>query len=54
MDYESHYHDGERYLRAEEDGTFEADNVSLRINALLAEKAFTFSPTERRRNNLTP
>ncbi|MCI9054351.1 MAG: HTH domain-containing protein [Muribaculaceae bacterium] len=32
--------------QAEVDGTFEADQVSNRINLLLAEKAFTFSPME--------
>ena len=31
---------------AEADGTFEADRVADRINLLLAEKAFTFSPME--------
>ncbi len=31
---------------AEANGTFEADTVSERINMLLAEKAFTFSPAE--------
>lgn len=31
---------------AEADGTFEADQVADRINLLLAEKAFTFSPME--------
>lgn len=30
--------------QAETDGTFEADQVANRINLLLAEKAFTFSP----------
>ena len=32
--------------KAEADGTFEADRVAERINLLLAEKAFTFSPME--------
>lgn len=32
--------------KAEADGTFEADQVSNRINLLLAEKAFSFSPME--------
>lgn len=32
--------------KAEADGTFEADLVADRINLLLAEKAFTFSPME--------
>lgn len=32
--------------KAEADGTFEADRVSDRINLLLAERAFTFSPME--------
>ena len=32
--------------KAEADGTFEADQVADRINLLLAEKAFTFSPME--------
>lgn len=32
--------------KAEADGTFEADRVADRINLLLAEKAFTFSPME--------
>ena len=32
--------------KAETDGTFEADHVADRINLLLAEKAFTFSPME--------
>jgi len=32
--------------KAEKDGTFEADRVADRINLLLAEKAFTFSPME--------
>lgn len=32
--------------QAEADGTFEADRVADRINLLLAEKAFTFSPME--------
>ena len=32
--------------KAEADGTLEADKVSDRINLLLAEKAFTFSPAE--------
>lgn len=32
--------------KAESDGTFEADRVADRINLLLAEKAFTFSPME--------
>lgn len=32
--------------QAETDGTFEADQVSNRINLLLAEKAFSFSPME--------
>ena len=32
--------------KAETDGTFEADRVADRINLLLAEKAFTFSPME--------
>lgn len=32
--------------KAEADGTFEADWVADRINLLLAEKAFTFSPME--------
>ena len=31
---------------AEKSGTLEADNVSQRINELLAERAFTFSPAE--------
>ena len=32
--------------KAETDGTFEADRVADRINILLTEKAFTFSPME--------
>ncbi|MBD5505550.1 MAG: HTH domain-containing protein [Lachnospiraceae bacterium] len=32
--------------QAEADGTFEADQVANRINLLLAEKAFSFSPME--------
>ena len=32
--------------KAEADGTFEADRVADRINLLLAERAFTFSPME--------
>ena len=32
--------------KAEDDGTFEADRVADRINLLLAETAFTFSPME--------
>lgn len=32
--------------KAEADGTFEADRVADRINLLLTEKAFTFSPME--------
>ncbi len=32
--------------KAEADGTFEADHVADRINLLLTEKAFTFSPME--------
>ncbi len=32
--------------KAETDGTLQADNVSDRINLLLEEKAFTFSPIE--------
>lgn len=32
--------------KAEADGTFEADQVANRINILLAEKAFSFSPME--------
>lgn len=32
--------------KAEADGTFEADQVADRINLLLGEKAFTFSPME--------
>ena len=32
--------------KAEADGTFEADRVADRINLLLAENAFTFSPME--------
>lgn len=32
--------------KAEADGTFEADHVADRINRLLAERAFTFSPME--------
>lgn len=32
--------------KADADGTFEADRVADRINLLLAEKAFTFSPME--------
>lgn len=32
--------------KAETDGTFEADRVADRINLLLAERAFTFSPME--------
>lgn len=32
--------------KAEADGTFEADRVADRMNLLLAEKAFTFSPME--------
>lgn len=32
--------------KAEADGTFEADRVADRINLLLVEKAFTFSPME--------
>ncbi len=32
--------------KAEADGTFEADRVADRINLLLAEQAFTFSPME--------
>lgn len=32
--------------KAETDGTYEADRVADRINLLLAEKAFTFSPME--------
>ena len=32
--------------KAEADGTLEADKVSDRINLLLSEKAFTFSPAE--------
>lgn len=46
--------------KAEADGTLEADKVSDRINLLLAEKAFTFSPAELTRihrflfNNVLP
>lgn len=32
--------------KAEADGTFEADRVADRINLLLEERAFTFSPME--------
>ena len=35
-----------RFEKAEVNGTFEADRVADRINLLLAEKAFTFSPME--------
>ena len=53
MAYEDRYKGFEQYYsqksvleKAEKDGTFEADRVADRINLLLAEKAFTFSPME--------
>lgn len=43
---EEYYKQKETRQEAEANGTFEADTVSERINTLLAEKAFTFSPAE--------
>lgn len=41
---EEYYSEKDVREKAEADRTLEADGVSERINALLAQKAFTFSP----------
>ena len=43
---EEYYSEKSVREKAEADGTLQADNVSDRINLLLEEKAFTFSPME--------
>ena len=43
---EEYYNQRSVREKAEADGTFEADQVANRINILLAEKAFSFSPME--------
>lgn len=43
---EEYYQQKDVREKAEADRTLEADGVSERINALLAQKAFTFSPME--------
>jgi len=43
---EEYYSEKSVREKAEADGTLQADNVSDRINLLLGEKAFTFSPME--------
>lgn len=43
---EEYYRQKDVRLKAEADGTFEADQVADRINLLLKESAFTFSPME--------
>ena len=43
---EEYYRQKDVREKAEADRTLEADGVSERINALLAQKAFTFSPME--------
>lgn len=43
---EEYYQQKDVREKAEADGTFEADRVADRINLLLAERAFTFSPME--------